>query len=125
MIGSDHAPHSSRDKRKAYSTAPSGFPGLDTSLRLLLTCVHQGRLSKERLIDLMSSKIVNIFGLEDYGKIKEGNTANLTIIDPEQEGVIRGRRNRSKAKYTPFEEFRYKGAPVYTIVNGKINEVNR
>jgi len=123
MIGSDHAPHSMKDKRKAYSTAPSGFPGLDTSLRLLLTCVHQGRLSKERLIDLMNSKIVHIFGLEDYGKIKEGNTANLTIIDPEQEGIIRGRRNRSKARYTPFEEFRYKGAPVYTIVNGKINEV--
>ena len=125
MIGSDHAPHNMREKRKAYSTAPSGFPGLDTMLRLMLTCVHQGRLTKERLIDLMSSKIVHIFGLEDYGKIIEGNTANLTIIDPEQEGIIRGRRNRSRAKYTPFEEYRYKGAPVYTIVNGKINEVNR
>ncbi|MDP8220425.1 MAG: dihydroorotase family protein [Candidatus Stygibacter frigidus] len=125
MIGSDHAPHTMKEKRKAYSTAPSGFPGLDTTLRLMLTCVNQGRLTKERLIDLMSTKIAHVFGLEDYGKIIEGNTANLTIIDPELEGIIRGRRNRSRAKYTPFEEFKYKGIPVYTIVNGKINEVNR
>jgi dihydroorotase len=125
MIGSDHAPHTMREKRHAYSTAPSGFPGMDTTMRLLLTCVNQERLSKERLIDLVSSKAASVFGLEDYGKIKEGNPANLTIIDPEQEGIIRGRRNRSKARYTPFEDYRYKGAPVYTIINGKINEVNR
>ena len=125
IIGSDHAPHTLREKRNAYSTAPAGIPGMDTTLRLLLTCVNEGRLTKERLIDLVSSRAAYLFGLGDYGKIKEGNPANLTIIDPKQEGVIRGRRNKSKAKYTPFEGFKYKGAPVYTIVNGKIYEINR
>ncbi|MCF7911652.1 MAG: dihydroorotase family protein [Candidatus Cloacimonetes bacterium] len=125
MIGSDHAPHTLREKRHAYSTAPSGIPGMDTTMRLMLTCVHQERLSRLRLIDLVSTKAASIFGLGDYGKIKEGNRANLTIIDPEQEGIIKGRRNRSRARYTPFEDYRYKGAPVYTIINGKINEVNR
>lgn len=123
MIGSDHAPHSAREKRYAYSTAPAGIPGLDTSLRLLLTSVNAGKISRERFVDLVSTKAVSVFGLGDYGKIKEGNEANITIIDINQKGIIRGRRNRSKARFTPFEGFQYTGSPVYTIVNGKLNEI--
>jgi dihydroorotase len=125
MIASDHAPHSLREKRHAYSTAPSGIPGLDTTLRLMLTCVKEGRLSKERLQDLVSTKAAYIFNREEHGKITENNSANITIIDPEKKGIIRGRRNRSKARFTPFEGFHYTGSPVFTIANGKLYEIIR
>jgi dihydroorotase len=125
FIGSDHAPHTLREKRNAYSTAPSGFPGLDTSLRLMLTCVDQKKLTRERLVDLMTRKVAYLFNLNDYGKLTEGIPANITIIDPDQEGKILGRRNKSHAKYTPFEGFKYKGAPVYTIVNGIAHQIIR
>jgi dihydroorotase len=119
-IGSDHAPHHLKEKRHAYSTALSGFPGLETTLPLMLTCVNEGKLGKRRLIDLLNRKAAYIFGLEQMNGLKEGNAANITIIDPEKAGTISGQDNRSKAKYTPFEGRQTKGQAIYTIIRGEL-----
>ncbi|MCF7919199.1 MAG: dihydroorotase family protein [Candidatus Cloacimonetes bacterium] len=119
-IGSDHAPHHLKEKKCAYSSALSGFPGLETTVPLLATCVNKGKLSKGRMVDLLSRKAAYIFGLNKMNGLKEGNAANLTIIDPAGTDTISGMKNLSKAKYTPFEGRKTKGQVVYTIVKGEL-----
>jgi len=119
-IGSDHAPHHLKEKKCAYSSAMSGFPGLETTVPLLVNSVNEGKLSKGRMIDLLNRKAAYIFGLKGFGSVKEGNKANLTIIDPEMKETISGINNLSKAKYTPFEGYKTKGQVIYTVINGKL-----
>lgn len=119
-IGSDHAPHLLKEKQKAYSTAPSGFPGLETTLPLMLTCLNDGKVTEGRLVDLLCRKTAYIFGMTDRGSIKEGFRANLTIIDRNKKNTISGIRNFSKAHYTPFEGRRTVGEVVYTVIGGKL-----
>ncbi len=102
-IGTDHAPHTLEEKLGPYPSAPSGFPGLETNLRLLLNEVYKENLDLERLIELTSSKAAEIFGLEGFGKIKEGAVAALTLIDPEKKWKIKAEDFETKAKYSPYE----------------------
>lgn len=102
-IGSDHAPHQLEEKNRPYLQAPSGFPGLETSLPLLLQEVKKGNLSVEKLVALTSTHTANIFGLEKVGAIAPGYRADLTVFDLRQSAVIRAQEFETKAKYSPFE----------------------
>ena len=119
-IGSDHAPHHIKEKKCAYSSALSGFPGLETTVPLLVNCVNEGKLSKGRMIDMLNRKAAYIFGLKGYGAITEGNKANLSIINPKLKETISSMRNMSKAKYSPFDGYKTKGQVVYTVINGQL-----
>ena len=116
IIATDHAPHTIEEKEKGVS----GFPGLETSLPLMLDSVNKKRLTINRLIEMMSEKPAEIFGLKNKGKIEIGFDADLTIIDLKKEMKIRGDDFCSKQKWTPFEGWKVKGVPTHTIVNGKI-----
>ena len=102
-IGSDHAPHRLEEKNKEYAQAPSGFPGLETSLPLLLQEVKKGNLTLERLVQLTSTHAAKIFGLEKTGKIEEGYRADLVVFDLKKSGVVCAQEFETKAKYSPFE----------------------
>ncbi|RLC50721.1 MAG: hypothetical protein DRZ79_03965 [Candidatus Cloacimonadota bacterium] len=119
VVGTDHAPHSKEEKEKEYSQAPSGFPGLETGLHLLLNEVNKGNLSMKRLIELTSKNPAKIFELENRGEIKIGNYADLTVIDMKKKWKIDSSKFHSKAKYSPFDGFEIQGKVLMTFVNGR------
>ncbi|ODS39233.1 MAG: hypothetical protein A7316_06065 [Candidatus Altiarchaeales archaeon WOR_SM1_86-2] len=116
IIASDHAPHTLKEKEDG---AP-GFPGLETSLPLMLNAVNKNMIPFERVIGMMSEKPAEIFGLTNKGMIKEGCDADLTVIDLKERWKIRGDDFCGKQKWTPFEGWEVKGVPTHTIVNGRI-----
>ncbi len=103
-IGTDHAPHRKSEKLLPYEKAPSGFPGLETGLPLLLQEVKKGSFSMERLIDITSRNSAAIFGLEKRGAIEVGYYADLVAVDFEKTWKIEAERFLSKAKYSPFAQ---------------------
>ena len=88
VIGSDHAPHSLDEKAAAYPASPSGMPGVQTLLPLLLDHVHQGRLTMERLVDLTSAGAQRVFNLRDKGRMAVGWHADFTVVDTKSEWEI-------------------------------------
>ncbi len=123
-IGTDHAPHKISEKIQAYSQAPSGFPGLETVLPLMLNEVNKGKLSLEKLIELTSTNAARIFKLDKRGKLKPGFYADITVVDMNKDWHIKPEKFMTKAKYSPFEGFKGTGMPVMTFVNGKLTIID-
>ncbi|MHA1786355.1 MAG: dihydroorotase [Candidatus Helarchaeota archaeon] len=120
MIASDHAPHSFDEKSKNFLEAPSGIVGLETSLKILLTETKKRNISLIKLAKLVAENPAKRFNVKRKGMIKEGNDADLVIIDRKKKGKIKGEEFYSKAKFTPFENYAYEGAPIMTIIQGEI-----
>ena len=119
-VGSDHAPHSLEEKRQQYRKAPSGFPGLETTLPLLISRhLSLKELSLSKIIQLTSTNAASIMNIKKRGKIAPGFYADLTVIDPDITYTITAQQFASKAKYTPFEGMTIRGKIVKTFVNGK------
>ena len=120
VLGSDHAPHSKENKNKEYPNSPSGMPGVQTIFPVMIDHVNNGKLSLEQLIKLMCENPCRIFGIKNKGYIKEGFDADLTIVDMNKEQVIKDEMIASKCGWTPFNNYKVKGFPVGTIVNGNL-----
>ena len=120
VLGSDHAPHLKKNKDKEYPNSPSGMPGVQTIFPIMLNHVNNGKLSLKQLIDLMCENPCKIFGIKNKGFIKEGYDADLTIVDMNKEVTITNEMIASKCGWTPFDNFKVKGFPVGTIVNGNL-----
>ncbi len=120
VLGSDHAPHSKEDKKKKYPASPSGMPGVQTILPIMLNHINNEKLSLEQLIKLMCENPCKIFGIKNKGYIKEDFDADLTIVDMNKKQTIKDEMIASKCGWTPFNNFTVKGFPVATIINGKI-----
>lgn len=119
IISTDHAPHTLEEKKQDLWEAPSGIPNLETTLSLLLTHYNQGHITITDIKRLLCEKPAEIFKLPGKGHIKNGMDADLVVVDLKREGVIKPENFHSKAKYTPFEGFKFKGMPVMTLVRGK------
>lgn len=119
VIGSDHAPHSREEKAAGYPNTPSGMPGVQTLLPVLLNHVAEGRMSMERLVDLTSHGAHRIFNLRDKGRLAVGYDADYTLVDLKKSWVIEDRLMASKCGWTPFHNMRVKGQPIGTIIRGK------
>ena len=120
VLGSDHAPHLKKDKEKEYPASPSGMPGVQTIFPVMLDHVVNKKLSLEKLIKLMCENPCRIFGIKNKGYIKEGFDADLTIVDMNKEHIIKDEMIASKCGWTPFNNYKVKGFPVGTIVNGNL-----
>ncbi len=120
VLGSDHAPHTKENKRKEYPNSPSGMPGVQTIFPVMLNHVNNNKLSLEQLINLMCENPCRIFGIKNKGFIKEEFDADLTIVDMNKEQVIKDEMIASKCGWTPFNNYKVKGFPVGTIVNGNL-----
>ena len=120
VLGSDHAPHSKEDKKKKYPASPSGMPGVQTILPIMLNHVNNEKLSLGQLIKLMCENPCKIFGIKNKGYIKKDFDADLTIVDMNKEQTIKDEMIASKCGWTPFNNFTIKGFPIATIINGKI-----
>jgi len=119
-IGSDHAPHLKVNKDKEYPNTPSGMPGVQTLLPVMLNHVNEGRLSLNQLINLLCENPVRIFGIQNKGFIKKDYDADFTIINMEKIIEIKNEDIQSKCGWSPFHGEKFKGSPVATIVNGII-----
>ena len=119
-IGSDHAPHTKEEKNRKYPLSPSGMPGVQTLLPVMLDHVNKGKLKIEKLIKLVSENPCDLFGIKNKGYIKENFDADLTVIDMNKEVIIKDDWIESKCGWTPFNNYKVKGFPVATIVNGEI-----
>ena len=120
VLGSDHAPHSKEDKKKKYPVSPSGMPGVQTILPIMLNHINDKKLNLEQLVKLMCENPCRIFGIKNKGYIKEDFDADLTIIDMNKEQTIKNEMMASKCGWTPFNNMVLKGFPVATIINGKV-----
>ncbi|MDA3812764.1 MAG: dihydroorotase family protein [Candidatus Cloacimonetes bacterium] len=119
-IGSDHAPHTIDEKIEDYSNAPSGFPGLETTLSILIKEFNERKISIKRLVELTSEKPAEIFDIENRGKIEERYFADLAVIDTEKGSLIVPALFQSKAKYSPFDRMEVTGKVIMTFVYGKM-----
>ena len=119
-IGSDHAPHLKENKLKDYPETPSGMPGVQTLMPVMLNHINEGRLKLEQLIKLLCENPVKIFGIKNKGYIKKDYDADFTIIDMNKVIEIKNEKIESKCGWSPFNGHKFKGTPVATIINGKI-----
>ena len=119
MIGSDHAPHTIQEKQKAYPLSPSGMPGTQTLLPLMLNHVNKGRLDLKLLVQLLAHNPARRFKIENQGQIKEGHKANLTLIDLKAKRQIESRWLASKCGWSPFEGWKIQGWPLFVFLHGK------
>ncbi len=121
-LGSDHAPHLLADKqRESIWDVPAGMPGVETMLPLMLTEVAAGRLTLERLVEATSERPAQIWGLwPRKGSVVVGSDADLVLIDPARPGTVRADGLHGLNNLSPFEGRATIGAPVTTIVRGRI-----
>ncbi|MBE6502439.1 MAG: dihydroorotase [Methanobrevibacter thaueri] len=119
IIGTDHAPHTLEDKTKGVWKSSPGIPNLETVVPLLLTEVNKGNLDFKLIPKIFSENAARVYGLDTKGKIDVGFDADLTIIDLKREGKFDIAEFKTKAEYSPFDGWEYKGMPIMTIVNGK------
>ncbi len=120
VIGSDHAPHTLEEKAKPYPQSPSGMPGVQTLVPILLDHVNAGRLTLERFVDLTSHGAQRIFGIAGKGRMARGWDADFTLVDMKHSREITDDWSASKSGWTPFHGRTVTGWPMATIVRGKI-----
>tara|TARA_B100001245_G_scaffold8521_1_gene5873 strand:- start:515 stop:1825 length:1311 start_codon:yes stop_codon:yes gene_type:complete len=123
-IGSDHAPHLKENKQKEYPDSPSGMPGVQTLLPVMLNHVNEGKLKLEQLVSLLCENPSKIFDIQNKGYIKKDFDADFTIIDLNKVIEIKNEKIESKCGWSPFDGYKFKGTPVATIINGEIKMKN-
>ena len=119
VVATDHAPHTREEKDASIWSAPSGVPGVETALPLLLATARTGRLSYERVRDVTAANPARIFDLPSKGRIEPGRDADLVLVDPDTTREIRGLELHSKCGWTPFEG--HEGVfPEWTMRRGEV-----
>jgi dihydroorotase len=118
VLGSDHAPHTLAEKAKPYPQSPSGMPGVQTLVAVMLDHVAAGRLSLERFVDLTSAGPARLFQIAGKGRIAAGYDADLTVVDLKRRETIRDGMMASRAGWTPYDGDTVAGWAVGTVVRG-------
>ncbi len=111
-LGSDHAPHTIEEKRKPYREAPSGMPGIETMLPLMLNAYNTHLLSLEKILSLMHTRITEIFHLP--------TNDDLILIDLKKTTTVEAKKLHSRSSWSAFEGTQLTGHPVCTIVQGQV-----
>jgi len=120
IIVSDHSPHAAEEKDREYMYAPSGFPGLETTLGLLLTeLYHKGKMDLPALIAKMTSAPAALFHL-NAGSLEAGMPADITVIDLDKEWIVDAEQFYTRGTHSPYVGYRLKGKAVMTVVDGRI-----
>ena len=117
-IATDHAPHASKEKEVAFSSAANGIIGLETAVSLSLRLVQTEVLSLYRLVEKMSTNPARILGLESG--LRVGQPADITVLDPDVEYTVNSDNFQSLSRNTPFEGWHLKGRPIFTLVGGRV-----
>lgn len=119
MIGSDHAPHTLEEKQRPYPESPSGMPGAQTLLALMLNHVNEGKLDLKLLVRLLAHNPAQRFQIKNQGLIREGYKAHFTLIDLKAVKKIESSWLASKCGWSPFEGWEIRGWPRFVFLYGK------
>ena len=120
FIATDHAPHTLAEKAQTYPNSPSGMPGVETSLPLMLTQAHQGRCTVAQVSNWMSTAPAQAYKIPNKGLIAPGYDADLVLVDLENYRPVRREDLLTKCGWSPFEGWELTGWPVTTIVGGQV-----
>lgn len=119
VLATDHAPHTLEEKAKAWPQSPSGMPGVQTLVPVMLTHVNAGRLSLERFVDLTSAGPARVFTMRRKGRLAVGFDADFTLVDLGAKKTITNAWSKSRCGWTPFDGFEATGWPMATVVRGQ------
>ena len=120
FIATDHAPHTREEKAKPYPESPSGMPGVETSLPLMLTAWKSGHCDLKQLLKWMCWGPAEIYRMIGKGYLEEGFDADITIVDTDTYRPVRDEEMYTKVKWSQFRGKNLTGWPLWTIVGGKI-----
>lgn len=120
FIATDHAPHTLEEKAKGYPNTPSGMPGVETSLPLMLTQAMAGKCTIEQVSHWMSTAVAKAYKIPNKGKIEAGYDADLVLVDLDHYRPVLREEVLSKCGWSPFEGWELTGWPDYTFVGGKV-----
>jgi dihydroorotase len=120
FIATDHAPHTLEEKAKGYPNTPSGMPGVETSLPLMLTQAMAGKCTVQQVSNWMSTAVAKAYKIPNKGKIEVGYDADLILVDLDNYRPVLREEVLSKCGWSPFEGWELTGWPQYTIVGGKV-----
>jgi dihydroorotase len=118
-IATDHAPHTHEEKAAAFGHAPSGMPGVETSLPLMLDRVNKGLCSLENVALWMCEKPIELYKVKNKGRIEPGFDADLVLVDMDMIRTIENGKLFTKVNWSPYHGWTTQGWPVRTIVGGK------
>jgi dihydroorotase len=119
-IGSDHAPHTIEEKAQPYPKSPSGMPGVQTLVPIMLNHVNEGRLSLTRMVDLTSAGPARVYGIANKGRMALGYDADFTVVDLKGKRTIEDKWIVSRCGWTPYDGMKVTGWPISTILRGNV-----
>ncbi|MFK0733617.1 MAG: dihydroorotase [Gloeotrichia echinulata GP01] len=120
FIATDHAPHTLEEKAQAYPKSPSGMPGVETSLAVMLTAAMAGKCTVAQVANWMSKAVAIAYGIPNKGAIAPGYDADLVLVDLNTYRQVRREELLTKSRWSPFEGWNLTGWAVTTIVGGEI-----
>lgn len=119
MIATDHAPHTLEEKGRPYVEAPSGVPGVETMLPLMLDAAHKGRCSYRQVMKWVCENPAKIYSMGNRGRIERSLPADLVVINPELKREVRNELQKTRCGWSPWHGRTLIGWPVMTFVDGK------
>jgi len=120
VMGTDHAPHTLEEKAKPYPLSPSGMPGVQTLVPLMLDWVHRGALTLERFVDLVCHGPNRVWGIAGKGRLAVGYDADITIVDLNARRTLRDADQANKSGWTPYDGREVRGWPTHTLLMGRV-----
>ena len=120
FIGTDHAPHTLTEKQRSYGHAPSGMPGVETALPLMLTAMHSGRCTLADILKWMCRGPALAYGIPNKGELREGFDADLTLVDMDRAYLLTHENIWSKCGWSPYAGRMLRGWPLHTVVGGRV-----
>lgn len=117
-IATDHAPHSIEAKSMGWPHAPSGMPGVETSLPVMLTHADNGKCSIEDVVKWMSTNVAELYQMVGKGKIEVGYDGDVVLVDMQTKHTVRDENAWSRVGWNPFRGMELTGWPVLTVVDG-------
>ena len=117
-IATDHAPHTLEDKAKGFPNAPSGMPGVETSLSVMLTNVNDGMCSLEDVVRWMSTDVADCYQMIGKGKLEVGYDGDIVLVDMAAKAVVEDKNSWARVGWNPFRGRELTGWPVLTVVDG-------
>lgn len=125
VIGSDHAPHTVQEKQQPYPASPSGMPGVQTLLPVMLNFVNQGLIDISTLVRMTAERPAQLYGIKDKGFVEPGMDADLICVDLKLKDTVRQEWLESKSGWSPYTGIELTGWPIHVLLRGHVQVEDR